>query len=162
MFKRIFWLEDQSSDLAAISAPLIAAFYDIEVAEDITQSLRLLSENKGFHAYIFDLIVPPGTSTQWRQLHAMLREEQPHTEPRLGLEFLRAILHPTKGRVPLDKPIRIEPSRIIVLSVVREDELYDLLTRPIETGGFGIPKNQVIAKSAKDKTILKRLVESMP
>ncbi|MCK5057493.1 MAG: hypothetical protein KAT34_12595 [Candidatus Aminicenantes bacterium] len=150
--KKILWLEDQYEDFSAYRSALFRSGYLIDFVKSVSEAEEKIREKK-YTAYIFDIKVLPGDTEEWSTLDIKKREGNPNFDSNLGLELLRSLFNSKKARVKLDPPIKINPQKVIVFSVV-----YD---EAEEISSFGIPEEQIVNKSAADLTTLPELIKKI-
>ena len=85
----------------------------------------------------------------------MKRNQMPHFDSYLGLELLRSIFNPTEAEIKLDHPIKLDPKKVIVFSVVNDDNVHEELI------SFQIPEKQIVYKSDSTSRTLPALLEEM-
>jgi hypothetical protein len=150
--KRVLWLEDQYEDFAPYLITLSRAGYLVDTVRSVSEAEQKLRE-EDYIAAIFDIKVLPGDDENWIDLDEKKRQENPNFDSYLGLELLYSLFNPQQASVKLDPPIKINPKKVIVFSVV-----YDKVD---EITSLGIPKEQIIYKSVGDITTLPRLIRNI-
>jgi hypothetical protein len=147
---KILWLEDQHEDFDAYKSALFRSGYLVDYVKSVSETEKKLQE-EDYVAVIFDIKVLPGDDEKWIQFDKQEREKNPDFDSYLGLELLRSLFDPQKARVIIDPPIKIDPGKVIVFSVVydKTDELLALK----------IPNNQIIYKSNGDINTLPQLIK---
>lgn len=157
--KIILWLEDQFEDFAPYRSALYRAGYLVEFVPSVSGAIQKLREDN-YTAIVLDIKVLPGEDNEWIKLDQKIREENPDSDPYLGLLLLRSLFpdkiedkHKKSEIIKLVPPIRINPKKIIVFSVV--------YTKITEIRSFGIPVDQIIYKSASDTMTLPKLVKKI-
>lgn len=147
---KVLWLEDQQSDFKLNTGALFRAGYIVDIVESVSEALEKLRREK-YIAMIFDLKVLPGEDTQWIELDEKKQVEKPNFDSNLGLELLYSLFNHRDARIKLDTPIKINPKKIIVFSVV-----YD---KAEDISAFGVPPDQIIYKSFSNLETLPRLIK---
>jgi hypothetical protein len=150
--KKVFWLEDQFKDFSAYKSTLFRAGYVVDTVRSVSEAVKKLRK-QDYIAVIFDIKVLPGDDPKWIELDEKKMQENPDSDSYLGLELLRSLLNPGKANIKIDPPIKIDPKKIIVLSVVfdRTDEIVSL----------GIPGYQVLYKASSDPKHLVQMIKNM-
>ncbi len=150
--KKIFWLEDQFEDFSAYRSALFRDGYIVDFVASVSEAVRKIRENK-YIAYIFDIKVLAGDEEEWIELDKKKRKENPNYDSYLGLELLYSLFVPHAAKVKIDPPIKIDPKKIIVFSVV-----YNIAK---EISSLGIPGDQTLYKSASNLNTLPRLINKI-
>lgn len=148
--KKILWLEDEGENFSAYRSTLFRAGYLVDVVESISDAIKKLRE-ENYVAVIFDIKVLPGDDPGWIALDQQKLKENPDSY--LGLELMCSLFKPEKANVPINPPIRLDPKKVIVFSVV-----FD---KGEEIASFGIPDYQRLYKSSTDPKTLLKVIESI-
>ena len=148
--KKVFWLEDQFKDFSAYKSTLFRAGYAVDTVGSVSEAVEKL-RNDNYIAVIFDIKVLPGSDSQWIALDKEKRKEKPDSY--LGLELLRSLLKPEIARVKVEPPIKIDPKKIIVLSVV-----FD---RAEAISSLGIPGYQILYKATSNPKHIVQMIKNM-
>ena len=152
--RRILWLEDQAEGLKAYRSTLFRTGLLVDNVKSISETLEKLRENE-YTAVIFDIKVLPGNNPEWIGLDEKKRADNPNFDPALGLELLYSLFKPHSAKIKLSPPIEIDPRRVIVLSVVYDEDKVE------EISALGIPVDQIVYKSDWDFTTLPRLIKKI-
>ena len=148
---KVLWLEDHHNDFGSYKSKLFKASYAVDAVESAAEAVTKLKKDN-YIAFIVDIKVPPGEDKEWIELDKMKQRENPGSDTHLGLELLHALFNPDQTNVRLDPPIKIDPKKIIVLTVVSGK------TREILS--LGIPRQQILYKSSSDsKTLLQMVID---
>lgn len=150
--KKVLWLEDQYEDFSAYRSGLYMADYWTDCIKSVSEMVCKLREEK-FVAAIFDLKVLPGESKEWIDLDKRKQEENTIIVPNLGFDLLKSIFTPEKAEVKLEPPIKLDPRKVIVFSVV-----YDYT---YEFSAMGIPTDQIVYKANSDMNTLPKLIKKI-
>ena len=150
--KKVLWLEDQDDKFASFRGALFREGVIVDIVQSVSAAVEKLNE-EDYTAVIFDIKVLPGDNEKWIKLDEKKREKNPNMGSSLGLELLYSLFAPDKARVKLESPIKIDPRRIIVFSVV-----YD---KDEEIEALGIPPNQIINKSQADLSTLPNMIKNI-
>lgn len=152
--KRALWLEDQFEDLITYSSRLSRIDYVVDPVKSVSKALEKLEKNQ-YDVCIFDLKVLPGDAPEWLALDERKREEDPDIEPLLGLELLRSIYNAKQEKSKLWGKIKFDFSKVIVFSVVNDEDISE------ELESFGIPSQQILPKSGSDLDTLAEAIQEM-
>lgn len=150
--KKILWLEDQYEDFSAYRSALYRAGYLVDFVNSVSDAEKKIREKK-YLTYIFDIKVLPGNSEKWINLDKKKRKKYPNFDSYLGLELLHSLFDSDKAKIKIKPPIKIDPKKIIVFSVV-----YDKIE---EISSFGIPEDQIVYKSTADLNTLPKLIKKI-
>ncbi len=150
--EKILWLEDQYEDFSAYRGALFRSGYIVEFVPSVSEAIEKIRESK-YIAYIFDIKVLPGDEGELIKLDKEKRTEYSDFDSNLGFELLHSLFDPDNARVILDPPIKIDPQKVIVFSVV-----YD---KAEEISSLGIPEDQIIYKSSSDLNTLPQLIKKI-
>jgi CheY-like chemotaxis protein len=150
--KKVFWLEDQFKDFGAYKSKLFMGGYVVDTVSSVSEAVKKLRK-QDYIAVIFDIKVLPGDDKKWLELDEKKLKENPDSDSYLGLELLRSLLNPEIANVKINPPIKIDPKKIIVLSVV-----FD---RTEEITSLGIPGYQVLYKATSDPKHLLQMIKNM-
>lgn len=149
---KILWLEDHHNDFGAYKTKLFKASYAVDAVESAAEAVMKL-RNYNYIAFIVDIKVPPGDDEKWKELDKKKRGKSPDSEAHLGLELLHALFNPDQTNIKLDPPIKIDPGKIIVLTVVPGKDR--------EISSLGIPSQQILSKSSSDSKTLLQMVKDI-
>jgi CheY-like chemotaxis protein len=150
--KKVFWLEDQFKDFSAYKSSLFRAGYVVDTVSSVSEAVEKLRK-QDYIAVIFDIKVLPGDDPKWIELDEKKLKENPDSDSYLGLELLRSLFNPAIAKIKLHPPIKIDPKKIIVLSVV--------VDRAHEITSLGIPGYQVLYKASSDPKHLVQMIKNM-
>lgn len=152
--KKILWLEDQYEDFTTYRSPLFRNGFIVEAAQSVSELERKIRKDD-YIAVIFDLKVLPGDDEKWLKLDVQKRTQMPYFDSYLGLELLRAIFNPVESEITLVPPIKVDPEKVIVFSVVNDEKVLKELI------SFRIPERQIVYKSESTIRTLPALLEEM-
>lgn len=150
--KKVLWLEDQYEDFSAFRSRLFIADYWVDCVRSASEAVEKL-RNEQFLAAIFDIKVLPGEAQEWIDLDKQKRKENPDFDPNLGFELLKSIFTPNRAEVKVNPPIKLNPHKVIIFSVV-----YD---KTDELSAMGIPADQIIYKANSDLDTLPKLIKKI-
>lgn len=150
--KKVLWLEDQDNKFASFRGALFREGYIVDIVQSVSAAVQKLGKEE-YTAVIFDIKVLPGDNEKWIKLDETKRREDPNMGSSLGLELLYSLFAPDKAKVKLEPPIKVDPRRIIVFSVVYDkDEEIEVLS---------IPTDQIINKSTANLSTLPTLINQI-
>ena len=149
---KVLWLEDHQNDFDAYKTKLFKANYAVDAVESAAEAVRKL-RNDDYIAFIVDIKVPPGEDYEWIELDKKKQRENPGIDSHLGLELLHALFDPDYTNIKLDPPFKIDPQKIIILTVVPDKER--------EISSLGIPSQQILYKSSSDTKTLLQMVKDI-
>jgi hypothetical protein len=149
---KILWLEDQHEDFDAYKSALFRSGFLVDYVKSVSEAEKKLREENHI-AVIFDIKVLPGDDEKWIQFDNQEKEKNPDFDSYLGLELLRSLFNSPKARVIIEPPIKINPEKVIVFSVVY-DKTEEILS-------FGVPGDQIVYKSNGDLNTLPRLIKGI-
>jgi CheY-like chemotaxis protein len=149
---KVLWLEDHQNDFGAYMTKLFKASYAVDAVESAAEAVMKL-RNDDYIAFIVDIKVPPGEDKEWIELDKKKQRENPEINSHLGLELLHALFNPYQTNIKLAPPIKIDPKKIIVLTVV--------LDKDREISALGIPSEQILHKSSSDSKTLLQMVQDI-
>lgn len=149
---KVLWLEDRHNDFDAYKNKLYKASYAVDAVETASEVVNKLKKDN-YIAFIVDLRVPPGDDEEWIELDKKKQREKPGSDSHLGLELLYALFNPNKARIKLDPSIKIDPEKIIVLTVVSG--------KIREISSLGIPRKQILSKASSDSKTLLQMVKDI-
>lgn len=152
--KKVLWMDDQYIELIDYSSRLSRLNYLVDPVKSVSEVMQKLKEEE-YAAYIFDLKVLPGGDPYWQSLDKLKRKDNPLFDPYLGFELLRFLHEAREEGSELWRKIKFDFGKVIVFSVVNDNDVYDKLE------SFGIPTHQIVYKSGSDLDTLKELVGEM-
>jgi hypothetical protein len=150
--KKVLWLEDQFEDLRAYRSELFMADYLVDCVASVSETIEKLRTEE-YVASIFDIKVIPGEFREWIELDKRKRKEKPDFDPNLGFELLKSIFTPENAEIKLEPPLKLNPWKVIVLSVV--------FTNTDDIEAMGIPVDQIIYKANIALDTIPRLIEKI-
>jgi len=150
--KKVFWLEDQFKNFSAYKSKLFMGGYVVDTVSSVSEAIKKLRK-QDYIAVVFDIKVLPGDDKKWIELDEKKRKANPDSDSYLGLELLRSLFNPEIANVKIDPPIKIDPKKIIVFSVV-----FD---RTEAISSLGIPGYQVLYKASSDPKHLLQMIKNM-
>jgi len=148
----VLWLDDQIEGLKSYRMPLIRAGYFVDYVKSVSDAINKLRA-KEYAVFVCDIKVLPGKDKNWIDLDEKKQVDHPNFDSYLGIELLRSLFTPESARIKLTPPIDINPTRVIVLSVVC-DSIGEITA-------FGIPRDQIVYKSTLDFSTLPKLIEKV-
>jgi CheY-like chemotaxis protein len=143
---KVLWLEDHHNDFDAYKTKLFKANYAVDAVESAAEAVMKL-RNDNYIAFIVDIKVPPGDDKEWVDLDKKIQRKNP------GLELLRSLLNQAIANVKIDPPVKIDPGKIIILTVVPDKDR--------EISALGIPRQQILYKSSSDTKTLLQMVKDI-
>jgi hypothetical protein len=152
--KKILWLEDQTENFNAYQSTIFRSGILLDAVQSISDAEKKIREqNDNYSVLIFDIKVLPGKDPRWIACDDQKRKETPDFDSYLGLEFLNSLFQSPKARVIIYPPIRIDPKKVIVLSVVcdRKEEILSL----------GIPEYQILYKASCNPQNLLSMIKNI-
>lgn len=149
---KVLWMEDHHNDFGAYKTKLFKANYAVDAVESAAEAVNKLKK-ENYIAFIVDLKVPPGDDDQWIELDKRKQREDPDSDSHLGLELLHALFDPDQANINLDPLIKIDPEKIIVLTVVSG--------KIKEISSLGIPRQQILSKSSSDSKKLLQMIKDI-
>jgi CheY-like chemotaxis protein len=147
MLPKVLWIEDGAYyELYNMLAPIyVAGCYDLVLAADATEAVRLLSTQE-FDVVIVDIRIPPGFDPRWTTVYQQYSSNK--DAARLGLHLLVSLFDPKRALVDLsDFPMpKLSRSKFAVFSVETDltDELDNLQIKEYETKNASTPRTKVL------------------
>jgi hypothetical protein len=152
VINKVLWLEDDYEDFGAYTSSLFRAGYMVDMVISVSEAVtKLRSEN--YCVVIIDIKVLPGDDKEWTDLDKKIQRKNSGIDSHLGLELLHALFDPDYTNIKLDPPFKIDPQKIIILTVVPDKER--------EISSLGIPSQQILYKSSSDTKTLLQMVKDI-